>query len=437
MASLLDRSKQQLYTLLRKTEKYTKTDMVYFAKGSFLLTAGQVISSGATFLLAIAFANFIPRETYGTYKYVLSITSILAITTLRGMEAALTQAVARSCEGAFLPVLKTKMRWGALGGVGSIGLALYYLFMGNTTLSFSFFIIAVFLPFMDAFGIYNSFLQGKKQFTASALYTTISQVVATIIMIVSIALTKNLFVILFVYFASWTLLKLFFLLRTIRKFPPNQKNDPHALSYGKHLSTINITATAIGSLDNVILFHYLGSIELAIYSFALAPVSQLRGLFNQIPILAIPKLAQRPVKEIQQILWKRYFALFGVGLAIAGTYILAAPYLFALFFPRYLDSVLLSQIFSLSIPIALGQTILGAAATAKLTQTPKKTLYLWNIPNAVFILFVLLSISHLGAMGVMISRLISLLSGTLVSVYVWRQIKKEVHDKEEQAVTKI
>ena len=111
MKNLINIARNKTHRILRKSEKYTKTDMVYLAKGGFWITAGQAISSGSIFLLAITFANLIPQETYGTYKYVLSITGILSILTLRGMDTTVLQAIARNFEGVLLPVLKTKIKW--------------------------------------------------------------------------------------------------------------------------------------------------------------------------------------------------------------------------------------------------------------------------------------------------------------------------------------
>ena len=98
--------KNRIYRLLRRSERHTKTDMVYLASGGFWLTVGQIISSAATFGLAIAFANLLPKETYGTYKFVLSIAGILTIFTLPGMVTSLTQAVARNFEGSVILALK-------------------------------------------------------------------------------------------------------------------------------------------------------------------------------------------------------------------------------------------------------------------------------------------------------------------------------------------
>jgi len=408
---------------LRWSEKYTKTDMVYLAKGGFWLGLGQIVSSASIFLLAIAFANLVPKEIYGTFKYILSLTGIFTVITLRGMSTAVTQAVARGYEGALIPAVKTKIRWGLLGGLASLILAGYYYFQGNAALAISFLIASVFLPFMDSFGIYNSFLQGKKLFSTSAIYGTASQILATCAMALSLLLTNNLFIILLVYFSSWTILRFACFILALKK-QSNQRYDTETISYGKHSSAVNIIDTIIGSLDNPLIFHYVGAIGVAIYSFALAPISLLKNFFDQIPILAMPKLAQRPIVEINSLLWKRFFLLFGIGVTASLAYILVAPYIFKIFFPRYLDAIFFSQIFSLSIPLSLPQFILGAAITSRLTITPKKLLYLWNIPGIVFTVSIFILITKFGILGVIISKLLSLVAGIVVCLILWQKITK-------------
>ncbi len=147
---MIEKTKIAVYKLLKKSEKWTKTDMIYLAKGGFWLTLGQGVSSVSSFLLAIAFANLLPKETYGTYKYIMSIVSLLAIPTLAGMNTAIIQAVARGYEGSVMPAFKTKVKWGLLGGLASLILTGYYYFQGNNTLAISFLITAVFVPFMDS-----------------------------------------------------------------------------------------------------------------------------------------------------------------------------------------------------------------------------------------------------------------------------------------------
>ena len=413
-----------IYRLLRRSEKYTKTDMVYLAKGEFWLVSGQIVSTVATFLLAIAFANLLPKETYGVYKYVLSIASLLAVTTLRGIEAPLSQAIARNYDGDFLRILRIKMKYGALGTLGSIGVALYYYLNGNDNLAIAFLIVAVFLPFFEPFGIYHIYLVAKKKFRQSTIYQSITQILATLVMIATLFVVPNIFVVLLIYFISWTVLRLGFLAKTLKTLPPNKIQDPKTLSYGKHSTIINFIASIMGSLDAMLLFHYMGAVELAIYSFSIAPVTQFRGLFNKLPTIALPKLAKRSISEINQVFWKRFIFLSIIGAVIAGIYIFLAPLIFKIFFPQYLDSIIYSQIFSLTIILTLSQSFTGPVLNSRITVIPKKMLYLWNIPGLLFIGSAFVLIHSFGIMGVIIGRLIAVVATTIIGLFIWYKIKK-------------
>lgn len=421
---MLQKIKGKTHELLRWSEQYTKTDMVYLARGSFWLSLGQSISSMAILLLAIAFANLLPQETYGTYKYVLSITGFLTILTLRGINSAVLHAVARKFEGVLLPALKTRIKWGAFSTISSIAIGIYYYFNGDNTLALSFLIVSGFLPFIESFGIYSSFLDGKRLFHLSTIYNALSQVGSSILMIGSLFFTNNLFIILFVYFASWTFFRFIFFIITIKKFPPNNAIDPETIPYGKHSSIINILDALVSSVDGLLIFHYLGPVNLAIYSFALAPVSQIRGLLNNIPTLAIPKLSSRSAIEIEPVLRKRMLLLFIIGSFLSLAYIIVAPYMYQIFFPKYIDSVFFSQLFSVAIALSLPQVIFGAAASSKLTLIPKKMLFLWNIPGVIFIISVLILIGKFGISGVIISRLLSITTGFIINHIIWEKIKK-------------
>lgn len=416
--------RNKAYRLLRKSELLFKTDMVYLAKGGFWLAAGQTVSSISVFILAIVFANLLPRDIYGTYKYVLSLAGILTVLTLRGMNTAVLHAVARGFEGVFFKALKTRIKWGSLAALASVPISAYYYTNGNNTLALSFLIIAGFLPFMDSFELYHALLRGKKQFNLSSIYGSLSQIGSVLALITSVLFTQNLFIILFVYFASWTFLRFVFLVVTIKKTQINKNYDPHTIKYGRHSSFINILDTLVSSIDGLLIFHYLGAVNLAIYSFAIAPVSQIKGLAGNIPTLAMPKLSVRSSKEINELLKKRIALLFAMGIGISFLYILAAPYIFRVFFPKYLDAVFFSQLFSLVIALYLPQTIFGAAITSKLTLIPPKMLYLWNLPGIIFIIFTLIFIVKLGIIGVILGRLLSLLAGFIISLIVWKKVQK-------------
>ena len=423
--SVMQKLREKTYQLLRKSEKYFKTDMVYLVKGGSWLVFGQFISSASAFLLAIAFANLLPKETYGNYKYVLSIVSILSIPTLGGINTALTQAIARGYEGSLIPALKTKLRWGSLGGIASLILSLYYYLNNNSVLTISFLIIAIFIPFVETLGIYGSLLNGKKLFNYSTKYYFISRIISVAILITTIFFTNNLFIILLSYFLPWTTLRLFFLFISLKKFPLNNKEDSSTISYGKHLSLIGIIGNFSMYFDNILLFHYLGAVQVATYAFAFAPVDQIRALYKIIPTLGIPKLSSRSIKEIDSILYKRLSKLFIIGTIIALLYYLTAPYLFKILFPQYTDSIFFSQLLAIILLLRLPMSFLGAAVQSKLNITPKKWLY-WRItPKVIFIITLLVLTPLYGIIGVILSRTIFLLSSFVTNFIQWKMLLKK------------
>jgi O-antigen/teichoic acid export membrane protein len=410
--------KTKIYNLLRWSERYFKTDMVYLARGGFWLNLGQAISSLSSFLLAIAFANLLPKEIYGNYRYVLSVAGILAIPTLSGMGTAVAQAVARGYEGSLIPALKTKIRWGLLGGLASLILAGYYFYQGNTTLTISFLISAVFLPFMDSFGIYDSLLQGRKLFDISTKYFIISQIIAIASLIAVLFFTKNLFLILLTYFASWTLMRFIFFKTTLKKFSLNQNQDPQTISYGKHLSLMGVIGTIASYLDRLLIFHYLGAAEVAIYSIAIAPPEQIKGFLGLLDTLVFPKFSEKNINEIKSGIRDKFIKLVFLGILIIGGYILIAPFLYKIFFPKYSESVFYSQLFALSmlnLPFFLFGSILKAKAKIKEQYIANFIMpFLQIVLMTVFIIWQ-------GILGLIIARIIIRLVAGFLNFFLYRQ----------------
>ena len=89
----MQKLRQKTYNLLRWSEKYTKTDMVYLTKGGFWLTFAYIIFLSSGFILTIAFANLLPKDVFGTYKFVISISGVLLVTSLTGINSTLKQSI--------------------------------------------------------------------------------------------------------------------------------------------------------------------------------------------------------------------------------------------------------------------------------------------------------------------------------------------------------
>jgi O-antigen/teichoic acid export membrane protein len=415
--------KSKIYNLLRWSQKYTKTDMVYLAKGGSWLTLGQIVSSVLSFLLAIAFANLLPKETYGTYKYLLSIAGILTALTLTGMNTAVAQAVARGFEGMLKKSFWIQMKWNLILPLATVIGSIYYFIQGNKVLGLALVIIGIFSPILNSANTYTAFLSGKKDFKNLSKYSAISTVIWAATILFTLLLTENPLWLIFAYLISTTGTNLFFYVYSIKKNKPNEEIDLKSISYGKHLSLINVIGTIANFLDNILIFHYLGPAPLAIYNFASAPADQVKGLLKSTPTLAMPKIASHSLKETDVIIRKRLPQLILAGALIAAVYIILIPYVFKIFFPKYLSSIFFARLYGINIIFMPISALLGAVGGAMLTRGPKKWLYPGNvIPQIILIISLLALTPILGITGVIISKIIFSLTAVIISLYYWKKI---------------
>ena len=331
------------------SEKYIKTDMVYLARSGFWLLFGQVTTLLSVLALSIVFANFLPKETYGTYKYILSLTGIFSIFTLPGMTTALIRATARGFDRSIILATKTRARYGILGLIVGLCAAAYYYVVGNSTLSLGLLLISFFLPVFDTFGTYNGYLQGKQQFRRQALMSLFVQTVASGALIAAVYFSGNLYVILATYLALYTLLRFVSWYWTVRHDEMKAGADPEMVPYAKHLSVMSVLGLIASQADLVLLFHFLGSAEVAIYAIAIAPAEHIKSIIATANDSLLPRLARHSEKAVRQSILLKCVLLFTVVAALVGLYILFASSAFAVFFPKYTDAVFISQIFSLSL----------------------------------------------------------------------------------------
>jgi O-antigen/teichoic acid export membrane protein len=392
--------------------------MVYLAKGGGWLLFGQIVTTSTAFLVAILFANLLDPQIYGTYRFILSIASILVITTMSGLNISVTQAVSRGFEGSIKTALQEKIKWGLLGSFLGIVLSVYYLINENYQLSIAFLIISIFIPFYESFNIYNSFLVGKKLFRQSTNYESATRVLYLLSVSTTLFLTDNLFIILLSYFIPWTLMRAFFYFKTFRDNKNNDEIDPTVNGTGKRLSVVGGIGSIAMYLDSILLFHYLGPIQVAIYSFALIPVDQISSVFKNITLLSSPKLANRSVNEIKSSINQRLIKLFLLGCLISFGYIVIIPHVFGIVFPQYMEAVLLSQILSLVFIIRLPLSFLTAVIQSKTDVTPASWIHARSLSSVILILCLIILTPLFGVMGVVASRIVSI---TIAYIVYWTQ----------------
>lgn len=411
--------KQQLYNLLRQSEKYTKTDMVYLAKGGGWLSLGKAVSMTCAFLLSVAFANLLPKEVYGNYKYVISAISLLSLFTLSGMGTAIARSAAQGKDGSLNEAVRTEIKWGLLGGLLSAILAGYYWWNGNSILASAFAVVSIFVPFINVYNLYGAVLQGKKRFDLLVRFEIYTQLTNFALVLPAIFLTQQVWILIIPYLFVNSWLQKAWLYFTKKKITLNQIQDPEAVRYGKHLSVLNILNMGAALIDQILVFHFLGAVNMAVYNIALAPTEQLKGIFKMIGPLALPKFAEQKQALTPNVMYKKMFKL-GLAVSVAClAYILAAPYLYAIIFPAYQESVKYTQVLALSLLVMV--SILPLTELQAHKQTHK--LYQWNTLVAVFqVAFVFAGVYYWGLWGAVLAKVFVRFFETALMVII---IKKE------------
>lgn len=407
---------------LRFLERYTKTDLKYLASGGFWLGIDEVVGALAAFGLAIAFAHYVPKDAYGTYRYLIAAFWTLTAFTMTGLPVAISRAVAKGREGTFRASIPYSVLWGLPLALIALGTSVYYFLHENSILGYGFGIIAIFGPLMQAAYLWGSYLNGKKDFRMTALFGSLFAILPAIALFVAMLVNPDPLVLLFVYFSAAVATGLSIAFFIFIRYRPNKETDPESRNLGWHFSAMNLLATIAQQVDKLVVFHYLGAIELAVYSFATALPEQLKNVFGSVSTLAMPKFVARPFEEIRANFWGRLWLYTGVLTLVAFAYIAIAPFAFNLFFPAYKEAIWYSQLYALSlIPM-------GGALSMTLLQAHKanRELYIYNIVSPVFQIGALIVLTSLyGLAGAIIARVAAralalIVGGILVEVYAFR-----------------
>ncbi len=406
--------KERLRDWARWSERYTKTDMLYLLYSGFWSNLNAIIISALSLALYIAYAHFLSKEAYGTYQYLLSFFSIATAFTLTGMNVAVTRAVAQGAEGTLRASVRIQLLWGSIPLVGALGTALYYFFNDNLLIAGGLVFIAIGTPILYAYNTYGSLFAGRKNFKGLTLYNTASNVFYYAALIAAAVWSHAPLIILATNMLVQSALAFVFYWLTIIRQKPNTEVDQSALSYGVHLSFMNVFGSVAGQLGNIFIFHFLGAPALALYSFASAMPERIANIcFKFLGGALLPKFSERTLAEIRHQLPRKILFATGAGALVAAGYLVVAAPLFHLFFPTYLEAIP----YSLAIAIGL---ILGAAVylpvTALTALQKTRSLYVLNTLNPIAqITFPLIGIYFGGLWGYLIANLCTTLFGVSVA----------------------
>jgi len=396
--------KGRAVAFLRFTERYTKTDMVYLFQSGGWLFFGQAAGLLLSLMLAIVFGHYATQDTYGNYKYILSVASVLGVLSLSGVGTAVVRAVARGEEGTLHQGLVLTLKWS--GGIliaGAVASAYYWL-QGNHFASLSLLVAALTLPFINGFSLYDAFLTGRRSFRLDMLFSIGSIAFTTLTLVATLLFfSQRAVVLVALYFVTNVASDALWYFIVKRKVA-NDTTDPELGRYGAHLSVMNLIEIIAEKVDSIAVFILLGPAQLAVYAYAIAMPEQFKGVAKSITSLSLAKFAARPIREIRPNIGRRLLIL-ALGSAIATVaYIVLAPLLFRYLFPIYIESIHYSEWYALMIvPTGL------AAVLITILQAHQKTkaLYIANTTGQVaLILFLPVLTYFYGIAGAVASQLI-------------------------------
>jgi O-antigen/teichoic acid export membrane protein len=394
--------------------RWFKLDFHYVAKNSFWLVSNQVIGALSSLILTIVFAHFVSKDDFGTYKYIISIMGIISVFTLSGMNTSVIQAVARGFEGTYKRSIIVQLKWSIIPCVASLAVALYYTYFGNFTLAIPLFVVAFAAPLSSVANTFMALLMGKKQFKTYSIYSIITAIFYLVWMAGIVFLGGKSIALASGYVLVSLITSGLFYFVTNKKFPANDKNDESAIGYGKHLSLMNVLSGVAAQVDSILIFHLLGPANLAIYSFATNIPERIRVMFNFTGTLVLPSLANKTIDEAQASITRKIITMILIAAGVILVYIVAAPFIYKILFPQYMDSVIYSRIFSLSM-FAIATNI---SLSTLFSQRLKGELYIFTTFNPIIrIVLLAVFIYFFGLWGAIVSRIIASTVNLLSSIY--------------------
>ncbi len=401
-----------LYRLLRWSEKYTKTDMVYLTKNGIWGGLSNLTGPLIVLLTTLAFSRLVTPDAYGQYKYVLATLNILGSFTLTGIGQALTRSVAKGADGSLIPSFRLNMKWSLPFTIGTFLFGLYYILRNNPAVGISLVIGSLLSPLLTSSNLFGSYLVAKKNFKHTYLYFELAgNGIPALALITTMLLSPTVINLIATYFVANLAVSLFFFYIVTRKYKADAKLDSEILPYSKHLSLINILSIISLNIDQVLLFHYLGASQLAIYNFAIAIPNQAKGPIKSLENLIFPKFAQGDPIEIKKGLGSKIIRLFLLMILLILIYILLAPTIYQLLFPQYIKSVLYSQIFVISI---LGYSFWPAITYLSAKKKVAEQYWVSLISSVSQIFLSIIGIITLGIWGAIVAKIISRITNGLI-----------------------
>lgn len=412
---LMKKIKKNINNIIKWSEKYTGTDMLYIAKSGYWLNLNFIFTSILSFIFSIFLANFLSKETFGLYQFIISSFTIIGTFTLSGMNAVIIKNTALGFEGVLRKSITPQIKTNLIAFFISIFISIWYLKNNNLDLSVSFLIISVALPIISTFNSYNPFLIGKKLFKKYFIFNSILNLLYYGSMVLIIYIKSELIWLVLINYGVNSIV-IYFLFKKTEKEVENKEYKKDFIEIAKHQSISNILPSILLTLDSILIYKILGPSSLAIYSIISILPTKLIAFLRTIITAASPKLAKHTEETIKISILSKTIKILMLGLIFGVFYIIIAEPIFKIFFPGYIENIKLSYLFVLPATLSLAASF---STTSFILTQGTRSIYLYNfIYPIISILLLIIGGLYFGLMGIIYARslgyLITIILGTLM-----------------------
>ena len=396
--------------------KKFNTDAHYFFHGGFWLTVTQVVVVSSGLVTTALFAQYLSPTEYGMYRYLIGLAVIFSSFSLTGLGQSILQTAAKKYYSFYTETIKINLAYSLGIAVVAMGGALYYWYFNNPILSIGCLIIALLQPIINIYQFIPTFLQGSKRFKESTIIQSIRIIIVSITSLAVLYFTKNILFLLSAYIGSSALINIashFWYRHRSQDITPPEILKKY-IDYARHTSLRNIISTMVQRADIIIIFTQLGAADVALYTIAMIIPEQVKASFKNLASLLLPKYAKHKDLKSHRNISTRSFQLFFLLLGVTICYIVVAPHVYNIIFPKYSNAAFLSQILALSFP-AMISIIPTSAFQSSLEEN--KLYKMLAIESTTSILLLVVMTLNFGVLGAISAKVITRYITTLSNYY--------------------
>lgn len=322
---------------------YLDDDLTFLARQGRYELLRQLGALLSGFLVTWLLTNFTSKTLYGQYTFVLATMGVAVIFAHPGMQDAIVESVARGYDSSYLRGAAKALAYSCIGSIAVAGMAVYQFLQGSDVLAFTFLVVTMLFPLYYTMDTFSSYLRGKERFRENmwywlCIYVAKIGVVAFFVFVLDhsiltlIALFLGTHVLLFVYLFS-------------RCDADRSGEDPELFSYAWFLTKMQGLIRLTDKVDRFVIGLFFTPAVLAVYSIAVLLADKTRALGNSVFETILPRFAT----DEMQLSWTAVSILLLLGVVGAVGLVIAFPVVIRYVFPGYQQSVLLGQLYAVSL----------------------------------------------------------------------------------------